>query len=676
MKNSLKFTIITGLFLVPFLALYIEDNLFFPEVTGKNFAFRIIVDVTFSGWLILALYDTQYRPKISGIVLSFLLLLVVMFFANLMGVHPHSSFWSNLERMDGYISLVHTFMYMLVLGSMLQSKETWDWLLNTSLAIAIFVAFFGLFEFVTATEELRIVSTLGNAGYLAIYMLFHVFFAIWLFISSQNIVEKILYAAVIPLFVFVMFETGTRGTFIGLLVGLFVMVCYVAMVKQQSLNYRKIVVGISIALLAIVASFIVIKDSELIQNNKNLSRIANISSDDLEGRFIIWSIAWQGIKEKPVLGYGQSNFNYVYNKHYDPRNFNAQWFDRSHNFILEWLVTGGFLGLIVYLSIFVWCAWYLLFRPMLNKADDSFTAMERGVLLGILVAYLTQSLVTFDTVISYIFLAITLALITSRVGVVPAKITGYTINPLWVTRLATPVIGLILVSVIYFLYVPTIISAFELKALFNETNQSKRLAAYDRALAQNSFAHQQITELLAILETPKVISSSSLSNNIKQRHYALTEQQLEKLILEKPGDAQVHMYAGYFYQNIGQNNKAAEQMSLARQLSPLNQKIIQHQGFIALNQYKAREANDFFKIAFELDKNNLQARIDYAASLLILHKTKEVIALIDSDEVREGFANSNHLIDTAKKYGHTEFANELLSYRVYGKSLESQVEKN
>src|SRR5690606_16967333 len=102
-----------------------------------------------------------------------------------------------------------------------------------------------------------------------------------------------------------------------------------------------------------------------------------------------------------------------YNKHYDPRNFNAQWFDRSHNFILEWLVTGGFLGLIVYLSIFVWCAWYLLFRPMLNKADNSFTVMERGVLLGILVAYLTQSLVTFDTVISYIFLAISLALITS-----------------------------------------------------------------------------------------------------------------------------------------------------------------------------------------------------------------------------------------------------------------------
>lgn len=673
MKNYLKILIVAGLFFVPFLALYIEDNLFFPEVTGKNFAFRIIVDIIFAGWLILLLLDTQYRPKVSGIVLSFLLLLLVMFFANLLGAHPLSSFWSNLERMDGYISLVHTFMYMLVLGSVLHTKKAWDWLLNTSFIIAIVVAFYGLAQ---GNETERMVSTLGNAGYLAIYMLFHVFFAIWLFISSQNIVEKVLYAAVIPLFIFVMFETGTRGTFVGLLIGLLVMVFYIAMVKQESLNYRKFIVGISIALLAIVVSFIVIKDSELIQNNKNLSRIANISSEDLEGRFIIWSIAWQGIKEKPVLGYGQSNFNYVYNKHYDPRNFNAQWFDRSHNFILEWLVTGGFLGLIVYLSIFVWCAWYLLFRPMLNKADNSFTVMERGVLLGILVAYLTQSLVTFDTVISYIFLAISLALITSRVGFVPAKITAYTINPLWVTRLATPVITLILVSVIYFLYAPTIIAAFELKALFNETNQSKRLAAYDRALAQNSFAHQQITELLAILETPKVISSSSLPNNIKQRHYALTAQQLEKLILEKPGDAQVHMHTGYFYQSIGQNNKAAEQMSLARQLSPLNQKIIQHQGFIALSQYKAREAHDFFKIAFELDKNNLQARIDYAASLLILHKTKEVIALIDSDEVREGFANSNHLIDTAKKYGHTEFANELLSYRVYGKSLESQVEKN
>ena len=673
MKNYLNFLILAGLISVPFLALYIENNFLYSAVTGKNFAFRIIVDIIFSGWLILALNDAQYRPKVSGIVLSFLILLLVMFFANLLGAHPRSSFWGNLERMDGYISLVHTFMYMLVLGSMLQTKKIWDWLINTSLVIAIIVAFYGLDQ---ATDAERMVSTLGNAGYLAIYMLFHVFFALWLFISSQYIVAKFIYAAVIPLFIFVMFETGTRGTVIGLLVGLLVMVCYIAIFKQQSLNYKKLAIGISIALLALMATFVVIKESELIQNNKNLSRIANISSESLDGRFIVWSIAWQGIKEKPLLGYGQSNFNYVYNKHYDPRNFYELWFDRSHNFILEWLVTGGFLGLIVYLSIFVWCAWYLLFRPILNKEDDSFNTLERGVLLGILAAYLTQSLVTFDTVISYIFLAIVLALITSRVGFVPAKIIEYKINSIWLTRFSAPVIGLILVSVIYFLYMPNVIAAIEMKKLFHEPDQIKRLDAYERALAQNSIAQQQITEMLAILETPKVISSSILPNTIKQRHYSITEQLLEKLISEKPGDAQVHMHAGYFYQIIGQNNKAAEQMNLARQLSPLNQKIIQHQGYIALSQYKVREANDFFKLAFELDKGNLQARVDYAASLLILHKTTEAIALIDSDEVRESFANSSHLIDTAKKYGHTEFANELISYRGYGKSTESQAEKN
>lgn len=120
-------------------------------------------------------------------------------FANLFGQHPSSSFWSNFERMDGYVSLVHTFLYMLVLGSMLQTKQHWNYLLNTSLAVAFAVAFYGLAQYGGLIDgSSRIDSRLGNAAYMAIYMLFHIFIAFWLFVESRSTQLKLLYGFWLP----------------------------------------------------------------------------------------------------------------------------------------------------------------------------------------------------------------------------------------------------------------------------------------------------------------------------------------------------------------------------------------------------------------------------------------------------------------------------------------------
>jgi len=122
-----------GVFAIPFIVLIISNSMFFPFITGKNFTFRILVEVIFAAWIILALYDAQYRPKFSWIAVSFVALLVVMFFADLLGKNPHQSFWSNFERMEGYVTLVHTFMYMIVAGSVLNTQKMWDRFFNTTI---------------------------------------------------------------------------------------------------------------------------------------------------------------------------------------------------------------------------------------------------------------------------------------------------------------------------------------------------------------------------------------------------------------------------------------------------------------------------------------------------------------------------------------------------------------
>lgn len=101
MKDILKWVVIVGLFLVPFLPVYVVNDLFFPFITGKNFAFRIIIEIVFASWILLALYDAQYRPRFSWILAGFASFLVIMAFANALGQYPAQSFWSNFERMEG-----------------------------------------------------------------------------------------------------------------------------------------------------------------------------------------------------------------------------------------------------------------------------------------------------------------------------------------------------------------------------------------------------------------------------------------------------------------------------------------------------------------------------------------------------------------------------------------------
>lgn len=665
MKDFLKAVVFAGLFAVPFLTLYVANDFFFPFITGKNFGFRIIVDIVFAAWIILALYDAQYRPKFSWIMGSFGILLVVMFFANLLGQHPASSFWSNFERMDGYLSLVHTFMYALVLGSVLTTKKQWNYLLNTSIVVATIVAFQGLRQYLGLVEgNGRIDSTLGNAAYMAVYMLFHIFLALWLLVSSKGTFQKIVYGSLIAMFIFVLIETGTRGTAVGLAVGVMVMSAYIGVFGKQFKQYRKIAIAGLVLLVIAIAAFIGGRDSELVQSNQNLARIANISLDDLEIRGIIWGAAWEGIKERPLLGYGQSNFNYVFNEYYDPRLYaQEQWFDRSHNIFFDWLVTGGFIGLLAYLSIFAAAVYYLFIQPLRKNAPETFTVVERGILLGLLAGYFTHNFVVFDNIVSYIFFAVILGLMHQRVATPVQKIQKTKVDSAIVSQVITPVVFAGLFAVFYFVHLPGIQAAGDVIDALREPNPEVRLEIFQRAFERDSFAQQELTEQLS-QQAMTFARDQKVPAEVREAYFVETEKRLEDLQAQKPEDARVRVFVGSYYRAIGEFEKAAEQMRIAHELSPEKQAIIIQQGFVELSRNNLQAAADHFEEAFELDERNLEAREYYAASLFYVDKGEEAAALMDTPEAERRFANSDFIISTANQQGYADFAAELFEIRV------------
>src|SRR3989344_2343923 len=306
-ESALVWTARIGVLLVVFLTpFFVSSSMFFPYITGKNFFFRIIVELTFGVWVGLAIASARYRPK-KGIILWAFAGFVAALFISIYGA---------LER-SGVVSPGGS-----VAGS---------------------------------AGAARIFATLGNPIYLAAYLLVHLFLLGFLLSRTNQIWIRASYAAVILFEFFVFTAAGTRGAFIGLIAGIGVLLLLVILLSKNR-NIRLLGVGvIMVGALGLFGLF-KLQGSDFVTSRPLLRRLTdvNIASSTVQSRFLIWGIAVQAFKERPFFGWGPDNFIIPYAKYYNPNLYgNEPWFDRAHNMLLEWLVAGGAVGFLLYLSIFV-----------------------------------------------------------------------------------------------------------------------------------------------------------------------------------------------------------------------------------------------------------------------------------------------------------------------------------
>ena len=195
-SSVLRTLLVGGIFIVPFITVFVFNELYFPFITGKAFAFRILTELLFALWIILALYDAEYRPKFSWIVVLFVGFLISIGISDVFAVDKIKAFFSNFERMEGYITLVHLFMYFIVLGTVLKTERMWRWFFHTWIGVGIFLSLYGieqiLSEFEAHLSGERIDATLGNATYLAVVMIFMIFFVLYYGVRERDQIKALL----------------------------------------------------------------------------------------------------------------------------------------------------------------------------------------------------------------------------------------------------------------------------------------------------------------------------------------------------------------------------------------------------------------------------------------------------------------------------------------------------
>jgi O-antigen ligase/Tfp pilus assembly protein PilF len=608
-----KYVVYGALFIIPFLPLIvfgppIFPSFFFPFITGKGFLFRILVEVALVGWVIIALGNKRYRPQFSWTLVLYAAFAVWMLIADLFGVNPHKAIWSNYERMDGFVTLAHVFAFFAVTSSMFSVDRMWRKWWLTFLTAAGLVCLYGLLQvnggLAIHQGNTRVDATLGNAAYLAAYLLFAIAVSLWQAIESKGWMRYSLYALTV-LEVGILFATATRGAIIGL-AGAAVLGAFLWLIESGKQGRKGAAIAL-VSFLVLIGGFFMLKDSSFIKNDQVLGRIASISLADGSTRFTLWGVALKGFMERPIAGWGQEGFNYVFNSHYVPSMYaQEQWFDRAHDVFLDWLLAGGLPALLLFLSLLL-SAIYILYKGGASRA-------ERIMLTCALAAYSFQALFVFDNLMTYVPLA---ALLASAHAVRMRPFKKLEALPevpeANIGTVAVPIASVAFIAIFWVVNVPGMTAASDLiSAITPRANAKTTLELFKKTIGDGSFATQEIREQL-LTTASAIVAAPAVSNEDKAAiaEYAVSQMGLE--IAKTPNDARLHLELAVAFRNFGDYPDAMKEFQRAAELSPNKQSILIEIGATAWQANDFAAAEKMFTTAYDLD-HSYDLAAQYAAA--------------------------------------------------------------
>ena len=319
------------------------------------------------------------------------------------------------------------------------------------------------------SPSVRFQGSLGNPAYVAPYLLFVMFYCFYLF--SKRTKSWWWFGAGMFFFLFLVL-TQTRGSFIGFLFGAFVFLFYVLMRSEGVRRFRVRIALWGFVLVNWLLAFHVLKISPedtspwgfakrlydvgfnpgqlkyflvasvvlfvlidiILTAKQKVQRIAAMlilagalaggsvyikthgdffrmkGAESFATRVWTWGSAWQGFKERPLLGWGPENFPAVFDKYFDPRHFipgkaTETWFDRAHSVVFDYLAETGILGILAYVAIFATFFWQCVKR--FSRSAEF--VMAQGLIVALAAGYLVQAFVLFDVLPIYINLFLFLA---------------------------------------------------------------------------------------------------------------------------------------------------------------------------------------------------------------------------------------------------------------------------
>lgn len=553
----------TLIFAIPILPLYVSTSMMFPFITGKNFAFRILVEIAAVLWLGLTVLSKEYRLRNSIMLLAVLAFTFIVGLADILGVNPYNSLWSSYERMDGYLTILHLCLYFMIIKSVFITRKDWMIFLNIFVIVGALVSSVALYQQFEEAEVFRVSSTIGSPAFLASYLLLVVFIGLILIFNTKKLLLRYIYLLPVVLNSIAIYLTATRGVILSMVIGIMLFSLIYIFVKQDTPKkrlFKKVALLVFVGAIILSVAFWTFRDTDLIQQNRVFSRFTTMFSDpSVTFRLIIWEMAWEGIKESPVLGWGQENFMIVYTKYFKPELYGIDiWADRAHNIVLDWLINAGFSGLFFYLSIFgavFYSLWSALQSKLISKAETITITIA-------LIVYFFQNLFVFDTISTYIIFFALLAYVDSfknrAEGIEDYRVENFSasaasgdrgekIKPTCSTSLrpvgravtATLLVLVVFSFTAYFIHYKPIRESQMLHRIVDSssdyTSYSTYLDDFKRALAYQTFGDTDVRAQMAVV-SKEILRSKRFTDESALKFIQATSTEMEKQVAANPNN--------------------------------------------------------------------------------------------------------------------------------------------
>lgn len=651
----LSYAVKAGIFILPISFLIVSSLFFFPFITGKNFFFRIVVEILFLLWVVLTVFDSDYRPKKSPVIFALVATLFVLFLATIFGENPYRSFWSNFERMEGFIGHIHLFLYFLIATCVLRTKNDWLWLFRSAIGFGTIVVLyaysqlFGFFKIHQGAERLD--ATLGNATYLAIFVIFQIFILGVLFVRSSNFRTKIIYATLCAINLPILYYTATRGAILGFILGIVAFGVIFGLLSKNK-KIRLSIFGAICAVIAISAIFLLFRNSDFVSKSPVLNRFSSISFKEktVESRFLIWRMSIEGFKEHPVLGWGPENYNLLFNKYYNPKLWGQeQWFDRAHNVFFDWLISAGILGLLAYLSVFA-SVLYAIFSLYRKEKINSF---EFALFVYAFIAYGFHNLFVFDNLTSYFLFFIVLGYIHYKYtedGPIKNEKENKKYKEAGIFQYS--IISLVFIITLASLYFVNLKPMLAAKALLGAlrsagTEQSVDvvLRNFNTVISLNTFGSTEAVDQLSDYAN-KVNSSDSFSQEDKIKVLNAATSELERQINRSPKDLRYYLFAGALYGKLGKIEESIEKLDKAKEVAPSKQAVYFALADTYVKASRFEEAFYTAEIAYNLDRDYGEAVKNFAIMAVVAKKQEYANNLIE----KYYYGNDIPSVDVATAY--------------------------
>lgn len=661
-----------GLFIVPFIPLYVSRSLFFPYITGKAFVFRTIVEIVFFTWVFLVIFYKEYRPRRTIILYAVSAWIIVIIMATIFAVNPMRALWSNFERMEGLMTYLHLTAYFLVLAHVFRKKD-WIILFNIFVASGLIENFYALLQklgYLASPQggANRADGTIGNPTYLAAYLTFILAFSLFLLLENKNKIMKWAYCAMSFFTLIIIYFTATRGAILALLGGFTIAsLGYIFFVPNKLSNiglYKKIIATTLLAVVIIISFLWGFRNTKFVSSNPILSRLTSLSLKErtITSRFTIWSMSWEGVKEHPILGWGPENYNIVFAKYFKPELWRQEpWFDRSHNIVFDWLINGGILGFLAYFGML--CAALYSLRHCYKKNILTF---EISLLLATMFfMYLFQNLFVFDNIATYIGIFTLLAFIDSLVKD-DLDATAHDLPSIIYQPFVLMVTIILLSASVYFVNIqPLRANLTLLNALKTQgSDPQQAYTYYDKILTGSYLGKNEARE--QFVQYAMSVGGSNLDAVFKDNVLRRAQQEAEVNVTENALDPRSHLFLGALYSRLTAPdattqaqliNKALEAFNNALKLSPKKQQIYFELADVYLKKGDYQNAILVSKEAYDLDPSFNNAQMNLVAAYILNNQQNEADAIL-------------------LKHRGTVDINDNLLVQVYSRLVDSYRQKN